>query len=232
MGASACTLHPSARTPRVGPHPAGGRTRRRDRRGVQVGSSAGSSDTRQGAAERMSRPDFPAWLDHVRSATGYTHPVRLVGGLDTAPGAPATPQPRSCPAGTPTGSRTRAIDKACRSRLEAVCPFCSKRCKRDAYNSSAPASSAATMCPVKWPPTRRCSPPPPHPRPALCTPATAKRPPASAAAPCDSTDPDVPFATEQDALATGRGSRRSLAQTRGGSARTLPKALRTHRGSA
>jgi hypothetical protein len=79
----------------------------------------------------MSRPDFPAWLEHVRSAAGCSHPVRLVGDLNTVRRTGDTAQVLSH---QHTDSLPdRAIYKACGNRLAAACPSCSRRYKRDAY---------------------------------------------------------------------------------------------------
>jgi hypothetical protein len=80
----------------------------------------------------MSRPDFPAWLQHVRPAAGCSRPIRLVGDLytvrrtsDTTAEILSHQHTDSLP--------DRAIYKACGNRRQAVCPSCSARYKRDAY---------------------------------------------------------------------------------------------------
>lgn len=81
------------------------------------------------AAERMSRPDFPRWLDHIRSAAGCVRPIRLSGSLLTVEADTGRVLTRIHTDSLPD----RAIYKACGNRREAACPSCSARYKRDAY---------------------------------------------------------------------------------------------------
>lgn len=101
--------------------------------GVRLGLMARSSDVRQQAIARAARPDYPAWLHHVRAAAGCTQPIRLVGDLytvrRTGPDSAEIVSHRSTE-DMPDG----AIYKPCGNRRASVCPSCSERYKRDAYH--------------------------------------------------------------------------------------------------
>jgi hypothetical protein len=96
---------------------------------ITVPMPAGSPDLRRQARERMSRPDFSRWLEHVRPAAACTRPIRLVGDLLTVEADTGRLLSRMHTNSLPD----RAIYKACGNRREAVCPSCSARYKRDAY---------------------------------------------------------------------------------------------------
>ncbi len=90
------------------------------------------TDVRLQAAARAARPDYPAWLEHVRSAAGCTRPVRLHGELYTLRRTgPDSAQivgyqhTESMPDGV--------IYKACGNRRASACPSCSQTYRRDAF---------------------------------------------------------------------------------------------------
>jgi hypothetical protein len=91
---------------------------------------AGSPDLRRQALDRAARPDFPAWLHHVRPAAGCARPIRLVGTLTTIEADTGRLLSSVDTASMPDG----AIYKPCGNRREAACPSCSARYKRDAYH--------------------------------------------------------------------------------------------------
>ncbi|HEX8345164.1 MAG TPA: replication initiator [Actinoplanes sp.] len=90
---------------------------------------ARSTDVRQQAVARAARPDYPAWLDHVKAAAACTRPVRLTGTMATVDAATGRILSERHTADLPDG----VIYKPCGNRREAVCPACSERYKRDAY---------------------------------------------------------------------------------------------------
>src|SRR5262245_12645596 len=73
--------------------------------------------------------DYFGWLDHVTSAAGCSHPIRLAGRVttrDTTTGAITTTlSTEDMPDGV--------IYKNCGNRRAAVCPSCSVTYRRDAY---------------------------------------------------------------------------------------------------
>jgi hypothetical protein len=91
-----------------------------------------STDIREQAAARAARPDYPAWLSHVRAASGCTRPVRLAGDMYTV-------RRTGTDSAEVIGHRSTGslpdgvIYKACGNRRESVCPSCSATYKRDAY---------------------------------------------------------------------------------------------------
>jgi hypothetical protein len=88
-----------------------------------------STDIRLQAVARAARPDYPAWLSHVKAAAACTRPVRLAGTIATVDAATGRILTERHTADLPDG----VIYKPCGNRREAVCPSCSERYKRDAY---------------------------------------------------------------------------------------------------
>lgn len=90
---------------------------------------ARSTDIRDQAIARAARPDYPAWVSHVRAASGCTRPVRLAGTMTTIEAATGRLLASADTANMPDG----VIYKACGNRRATVCPTCSEVYKRDAY---------------------------------------------------------------------------------------------------
>jgi len=82
-----------------------------------------------GSAGPAIRPDLPEWLDHVRSAAGCTRPIRLAGKVQSVEAGTGRVLSSVSTASMPDG----VIYTACGNRLASVCPSCSDRYKRDAY---------------------------------------------------------------------------------------------------
>jgi hypothetical protein len=82
--------------------------------------------------DRTSRPDYLDWLDHIRPAASCTAPIRLAGEMytvrRTGPNAAEVLEHRTT-ATMPDG----VIYKPCGNRRATVCPACSRRYQRDAY---------------------------------------------------------------------------------------------------
>jgi hypothetical protein len=77
----------------------------------------------------MTTPDYFGWLDHISSAAGCSHPIRLAGRvttLDTTIGAITTSLSTE---DVPDG----VIYKNCGNRRASICPSCSVTYRRDAY---------------------------------------------------------------------------------------------------
>ena len=78
---------------------------------------------------RAGRPDYFAWLDHVKAAAGCTRPIRLSGSVSTVESG----------TGRLLGERhtdelpDAAIYKACGNRRASVCPSRARTYQRDAY---------------------------------------------------------------------------------------------------
>jgi hypothetical protein len=89
-----------------------------------------STDLRRQAVARAARPDYPAWLSHVRAASACVRPVRLAGTIATVEAATGRILSETSTAGMPDG----VIYKPCGNRRESVCPACSKRYQHDAYH--------------------------------------------------------------------------------------------------
>jgi len=73
-------------------------------------------------------PDYFAWLDHVSSAGGCSHPIRLAGqieSVDLTTGRYDVVSTRDMPDGV--------IYKNCGNRRASVCPSCSATYRRDAF---------------------------------------------------------------------------------------------------
>jgi hypothetical protein len=88
-----------------------------------------STDIRLQAVARAARPDYPAWLSHVKAAAACTRPVRLAGSMATVEAATGRILSERHTADLPDG----VIYKPCGNRRAMVCPACSERYKRDAY---------------------------------------------------------------------------------------------------
>ncbi|WP_426505386.1 replication initiator [Dactylosporangium sp. McL0621] len=90
---------------------------------------ARSRDVRLQAIGRAARPDFEDWLSHVRPAAACTRPIRLAGTMDRIEAETGRLLARTDTRDLPDG----VIYKACGNRRATVCPACSERYKRDAY---------------------------------------------------------------------------------------------------
>ena len=90
---------------------------------------ARSTDLNRQAVARAARPDYPQWLAHVKTASACTRPVRLAGTIATVETTTGRILAETATAGMPDG----VIYKPCGNRRESVCPACSDRYKRDAY---------------------------------------------------------------------------------------------------
>ncbi|BCJ51247.1 replication initiation protein [Actinoplanes sp. NBRC 14428] len=88
-----------------------------------------SSDVRLQALARAARPDYEAWLSHVKPASACTRPVRLAGTIATVEAATGRLLAERATADMPDG----VIYKPCGNRRESVCPSCSKLYQNDAY---------------------------------------------------------------------------------------------------
>jgi len=88
-----------------------------------------SPDQRLQALVRTTRPDYLDWLQHVRPAAGCTRPIRLAGATLTLEAHTGRVLSTLDTAGMPDG----VIYKPCGNRRATVCPTCSKRYQRDAY---------------------------------------------------------------------------------------------------
>jgi hypothetical protein len=90
---------------------------------------ADSPDVRHQALIRAARPDFEDWLHQVRGVAGCARPIRLAGTIATVEAATgrilSTFDTSTLPDAT--------LYKRCGNRRAAVCPSCSKRYQRDAY---------------------------------------------------------------------------------------------------
>jgi hypothetical protein len=78
---------------------------------------------------RMRQPDYLDWLGHVQPAAGCVRPIRLAGTIATLEHHTGRILSTVDTAGMPDG----VIYKPCGNRRGAVCPTCSKRYQRDAY---------------------------------------------------------------------------------------------------
>ncbi|MDR7273610.1 replication initiator [Catenuloplanes atrovinosus] len=87
------------------------------------------TDIRNQAIARAARPDYEDWLEHVRPAAGCTRPIRLSGSMATIDAGTGRLLHETSTAGMPDGM----LYKPCGNRRERVCPHCSARYKRDAY---------------------------------------------------------------------------------------------------
>ena len=88
-----------------------------------------SPDQRLQALARTTRPDFADWVTHVRPAAGCIRPIRLAGASLTLEAGTGRVLTTVDTAGMPDG----VIYKPCGNRRGSVCPTCSKRYQRDAY---------------------------------------------------------------------------------------------------
>ncbi|MEV6495496.1 replication initiator, partial [Actinoplanes sp. NPDC051633] len=96
---------------------------------ARLAELARSTDVRLQAVARAARPDYEAWLSHVKAASACTRPVRLAGTMLTIDLAARRILDERHTADMPDG----VIYKPCGNRRESVCPSCSERYKRDAY---------------------------------------------------------------------------------------------------
>jgi hypothetical protein len=87
------------------------------------------ADPQQQAAARLADPDFADWLTHIRPAAACVRPVRLVGTIATIEADTGRLLSQVDTATMPDG----AIYKPCGNRRASLCPSCSDRYKRDAY---------------------------------------------------------------------------------------------------
>ncbi len=90
---------------------------------------ARSTDIRLQAVARAARTDYPHWLHHVKAAAACTRPVRLARSMATVEAATGRILSERHTADLPDG----VIYKPCGNRRATVCPACSERYKRDAY---------------------------------------------------------------------------------------------------
>jgi hypothetical protein len=88
-----------------------------------------STDIDKQAIARAARPEYQAWLAHVKTASACTRPVRLAGTMATIETATGRVLSERHTADLPDG----VIYKPCGNRRESVCPACSKLYQRDAY---------------------------------------------------------------------------------------------------
>ncbi|MEV4202266.1 replication initiator [Micromonospora globbae] len=94
-----------------------------------AGSSGAFVGRDESAFTRATTPDYFGWLEHVRSAAGCSHPIRLAGEVATIDRATgqllAVTRTEDMPGGQ--------IYKPCGNRRHAVCPSCARTYQRDAY---------------------------------------------------------------------------------------------------
>src|SRR5215471_7893134 len=88
-----------------------------------------TSPDRQAWYRAASDPDYFGWIDHVSSAAGCSHPIRLAGSIDTVDKATGLTIGRISTESMPDG----VIYKNCGNRRASVCPSCSTLYRRDAY---------------------------------------------------------------------------------------------------
>ena len=81
------------------------------------------------ALRRAGRPDYHAWLDHIRPAAGCTRPIRLIGTIDTLDTATGKLLSTVATADLPDG----VIYKPCGNRRATACPACARTYQNDAY---------------------------------------------------------------------------------------------------
>ncbi|MBL7259169.1 replication initiator [Paractinoplanes lichenicola] len=91
---------------------------------------ARSIDLTKQAVARAARPDYEAWLTHVKPASACVRPVRLAGTIATVEAATGRLLAERSTADMPDG----VIYKPCGNRREKVCPSCSKLYQNDAYH--------------------------------------------------------------------------------------------------
>nr|BFE71745.1 hypothetical protein GCM10020092_050460 [Actinoplanes digitatis] len=88
-----------------------------------------SADLDKQAVARAARPDYEAWLAHVKTASACTRPVRLAGTIATIEATTGRLLAERSTADMPDG----VIYKPCGNRRASVCPSCSKLYQNDAY---------------------------------------------------------------------------------------------------
>ncbi len=77
----------------------------------------------------VTAPDYFAWLEHISSAAGCSHPIRLAGHVTTR-----NPDGTLNTARSTTDMPDGVIYKNCGNRRAAACPSCSTTYRRDAYH--------------------------------------------------------------------------------------------------
>ena len=77
----------------------------------------------------VTTPDFFAWLHHVSSAAGCSHPIRLAGDIMTVDTSTGQRLAKVSTESMPDG----VIYKNCGNRGASACPSCSTIYRRDAY---------------------------------------------------------------------------------------------------
>ncbi|WP_330186197.1 replication initiator [Dactylosporangium sp. AC04546] len=90
---------------------------------------ARSPDVHHQAVARAARPDFEDWVSHVKGASGCARPIRLAGTMATIEAETGRLLASLDTDRLPDG----VIYKPCGNRRAVVCPSCSERYKRDAY---------------------------------------------------------------------------------------------------
>ncbi|QGN49246.1 plasmid replication initiator protein [Micromonospora sp. WMMC415] len=83
----------------------------------------------ESAFARATNGDYFGWLEHVRSAAGCSHPIRLAGEVATIDRATGRLLASVATADLPDGE----IYKPCGNRRHTVCPSCARTYQRDAY---------------------------------------------------------------------------------------------------
>ncbi|MEO3785048.1 replication initiator [Actinocorallia sp. B10E7] len=98
--------------------------------GTGANTDTHPSTTIRTALARAGRDDYHRWLEHVTSAAGCAHPVRLRGDLATV-----DTRTGEVLAVTPTGALPDGvIYKACGNRRHTVCPSCATVYQHDAFH--------------------------------------------------------------------------------------------------
>jgi hypothetical protein len=90
-------------------------------------------DIDQQVQARMGRADFGAWLRHVNAAAGCTQPVRLYGTMYRVTVNKDTGCWRILSETSTRDMPDGVLYKPCGNRRASVCPACSRRYQRDAY---------------------------------------------------------------------------------------------------
>lgn len=88
-----------------------------------------ASPTAQAFHRASTTPDYFGWLDHVSSAGGCSHPIRLAGHITTVNTTTGVTLSTISTEDMPDG----VIYKNCGNRRASVCPSCSTTYRRDAY---------------------------------------------------------------------------------------------------
>jgi Replication initiator protein, pSAM2 len=88
-----------------------------------------SSPIEQAFQRASNEPDYFGWLDHIASAAGCSHPIRLAGRITTIHETTGVSVSATSTEYMPDG----VIYKNCGNRRASVCPSCSTTYRRDAY---------------------------------------------------------------------------------------------------